>query len=574
MPDSDNQKPTPKKPGGEQELSMEKRLLLAFALMGIVLFLTQYFFPQPTPEKTLKPTQSATPQQAEKVDQPTPTQTQPPPAGQISAAGEQQQTIQTNVYKIVFSNHGGVVRSWELLKYQDGNGRPLELVNSYGASKTHYPFSLLYDGTAPSVDLNQVFWVATRTADGNGIDFQYSNGRTVAKKSFRFVRDSYLSQVNTEILENGAPLAHLLAWRGGFGDKTVAARAANQKTLYFNPADNKLVEKDVSAAKKGAVTESGQFSFAGIEDTYFAAVLLPKDNRQLRVQTLSDTVGIDKGSGEEPHVGAAIGGEGRSQFSLFVGPKDLDLLGRVDPKLVQAVDFGWFAIIAKPLFFALNWVNDKYLHNYGWSIVVLTIAINFLLFPLKLTGLKGMRKMSALQPQINAINEKYKNVGIRDPRAAEKNQEIMDLYKKHGVNPLGAGCMPLLLQIPFFIAFYKVLSVAIEMRGASWLWVTDLSQPETLPIRLLPLIMIGTQFLLQRMTPATPGADPAQQKMMQFMPLMMGVFFYNAVSGLVLYWLTSNVVGIAQQVLMNRMMPPPAPPVEAKPAPSKRTPRK
>jgi YidC/Oxa1 family membrane protein insertase len=221
----------------------------------------------------------------------------------------------------------------------------------------------------------------------------------------------------------------------------------------------------------------------------------------------------------------------------------------------------------------MQWLNNNYLHNYGWSIVVLTIIINFLLLPLKFTGMKSMRKMSSLQPQIQAINDKYKNVGIRDPRKAEQNQEVMDLYKKHGVNPLGAGCLPLLLQIPFFSAFYKVLSVAIEMRGANWLWVTDLSQPETLAIRVLPILMVGTQFLLQKMTPPTPGADPSQQKMMMFMPLMMGVFFYTAVSGLVLYWLTSNIVGIAQQWFINKMMPLPQP-VETKAVQPKRSPRK
>ena len=148
---------------------------------------------------------------------------------------------------------------------------------------------------------------------------------------------------------------------------------------------------------------------------------------------------------------------------------------------------------------------------------------------------------------------------MRDPRKAEQNQEVMDLYKKHGVNPLGAGCMPLVLQIPFFFAFYKVLSVSIEMRGANWLWVSDLSQPETLAIRILPLMMIGTQFFLQKMTPH-PGADPAQQKMMMFMPLVLGFMFYGVSSGLVLYWLTSNLVGIAQQWFINRSMPLPQPP--------------
>ncbi len=212
------------------------------------------------------------------------------------------------------------------------------------------------------------------------------------------------------------------------------------------------------------------------------------------------------------------------------------------------------------------------LHNYGWSIVVITIVINILLLPLRFTSMKSAKKMQALQPQIKAINAKYKDVGMRDPRKAEQNQEVMALYKKHGVNPMG-GCLPMLIQLPILYAFYKVLNVTVELRGASWLWVPDLSQPESLPIHLLPLIMIVSQFWMQKMTP-NPGADPSQAKMMRFMPLLFGCFFYNMSSGLVLYWLTGNLVGILQQWLMNRSTPAPAPiAAPAKNVPAKRNPK-
>ena len=145
---------------------------------------------------------------------------------------------------------------------------------------------------------------------------------------------------------------------------------------------------------------------------------------------------------------------------------------------------------------------------------------------------------------------------FNDPRKQGQQQEVMELYKKHGVNPMG-GCMPMALQIPFFIAFYKVLSNAIELRGAEWLWVTDLSRPETLAIRILPIAMLGTQFIMQKMTPATT-TDPAQQRVMLLMPLMLGFMFYGVSSGLVLYWLTGNLVGILQQVVFNRLFPAPA----------------
>jgi YidC/Oxa1 family membrane protein insertase len=161
--------------------------------------------------------------------------------------------------------------------------------------------------------------------------------------------------------------------------------------------------------------------------------------------------------------------------------------------------------------------------------------------------------MQALQPKVAAINAKYKELPMRDPRKTEQNTELMDLYKKNGVNPAG-GCVPMALQIPFFIAFYKVLTVAIEMRGANWMWVHDLSQPETFALRILPIVLIVTQFLQQKMTP-NPGMDPAQQKMMLLMPLGLGYVFWFLSAGLVLYYLTSNLVGILQQLILNRGTP-------------------
>jgi YidC/Oxa1 family membrane protein insertase len=263
-------------------------------------------------------------------------------------------------------------------------------------------------------------------------------------------------------------------------------------------------------------------------------------------------------SAEDAYPGVAVGGAFRNQLGIYVGPKELALLHEVNPKLDGIVDWGWFGIVAKPLFMVLHWMNENFVHNYGWSIVLVTIVINMALFPLKLTTLKSSRKMQALQPEMAKITEKYKGISMSDPRAANKQQETMDLYKKHGVNPMG-GCIPLLIQMPFIYAFYKAIGVSIELRHANWLWVTDLSQPEHYAIHILPLIMVVTSFALQKMTPAPAAGDPNQQKMMQFMPLMYLFFFWSASSGLVLYWLTGNVVGLAQQWFFNKT----AAPVEA-----------
>jgi YidC/Oxa1 family membrane protein insertase len=308
-----------------------------------------------------------------------------------------------------------------------------------------------------------------------------------------------------------------------------------------------------------------------VDDKFFAGVFLPSGHAPSEMTVFSDTVPNAAGA-DEQRAGAAVGGEGLNIGSLFVGPKKTDLLEKIDPKLTQLIDWGWTKILAEPLFLALNWTADHVVnHNYGWAIVLLTIAINILLSPLSLQSLKSSRKMQKIQPQIAAINAKYKGIKMNDPRKSEQNQEVMDLYKREGVNPMG-GCLPMLVQFPFLIAFYRVLSVSIEMRGASWLWVHDLSQPETIPIRLLPVILIVTQFLTQKMTPS-PGVDPAQQKMLMITPLIFGYIFWFLSSGLVLYYLTSNTVAIARQMILNRISgPPPAPAVvDVKPgSPKKR----
>lgn len=555
------------------EPSMEKRLLLAFVLMGAVLFLTPYLYrnitppapaPQPAASKTQTAAEPAKPEAAEKAA------SAPAAVAPVTAEKEELFTINTDVYSLTLSNRGGVVRSWTLKHYKDSAGKPLELVNPAGAPKTGYPLSLAFRDKTPDVNVNDVLYAAKPTPDGLGIDYEYSNGNVVVRKSFRFQKDSYLSAFTSEVTQNGAPVPSFVAWRGGFGDAAVQNAAGAQRVVFYDASAGKLRLKKAGDAEDGALTDTGQFTFAGIQDNYFAAVFLPNDGGQLTVHTIADKVpgAVDKT--EKPHVGVAVGGHAQNQFAVFVGPKDVDLLKKINPKLEQLVDFGtWFGWLAKPLFLLVNWLNNHLVHNYGWAIVVVTVIINFAMLPLKLSSMKSMKRMQALQPQIAAINAKYKNVGLRDPRKAEQNAEVMALYKKHGINPMG-GCLPMLLQIPFFIAFYSVLQVAIEMRGASWLWVTDLSQPEHLPIHILPVLMVIAQFVMQKMTPA-PGQDPAQQRMMLMMPLVFGFMFYNMSSGLVLYWLTSNIVGIGQQWFINRTMPAPAPqPAEAVSGPKPR----
>jgi YidC/Oxa1 family membrane protein insertase len=546
-----------------KEMSMEVRLLLAFLLMGAVMFLTPYLFKTAAPPPPVKKVEQAatTPPPVPEAVPAAPVvekakAERPAKKGSSKAAPSVPSTpqkvepaliVDTDLFTVAFSNQGATVRSWRLKKYRGNDGKYLELVNL--AAGLEYPFSLYFPDKQPTAKVNWTYYTQTGDPDGLGVTYAFSDGHTSVRKVFRFEKNSYLLHVSTEAAVDGQAILHMIEWRGGFGDFTVTSAVANQHTLYFDVTQNKLVEQRASAAKNGPVTASGNFSFAGIADSFFAAVYLPEGSTAMQEATFSDTVRTTFEEKPAPFAGAAVSDGATNKFALFVGPKDVDLLKRINPKLEQVVDFGWLSFLAKPLFLIVNWFNSAFVHNFGWSIVVVTIVINSILFPLRLSNMKSMKKMQALKPQIDAINAKYKNISLRDPKKADQNQEVMALYKKYGVNPMG-GCVPMLIQLPFFIAFYKVFMVSVEMRGASWLWVTDLSQPETLPIHILPIIMIGSQFLMQKMTPQATG-DPNQQRMMMFMPLIFGFMFYNFASGLVLYYLTSNLVGIGQQWFFN-----------------------
>jgi YidC/Oxa1 family membrane protein insertase len=203
------------------------------------------------------------------------------------------------------------------------------------------------------------------------------------------------------------------------------------------------------------------------------------------------------------------------------------------------------------LFIGLSWIHSV-VGNYGLAIIILTVFINAALFPLRYKSITASQKMQKLQPKMKTIQEKYKKLKSSDPKRQQMNAEVMALYKEHGVNPLG-GCLPLLLQMPFLFAFYSLLNVAIELRQAPFFaWIQDLSAPD--PTYVLPVLMVVSMMLMQKLTPM-PSADPLQAKMMLFMPLIFGFMMATQSSGLVLYWFTSNLVNILQQVLMNRYGP-------------------
>lgn len=574
---SDLKIPTPDKDQPEQ------RLMLAFGLMIAVLAVTTYFMPKqpdPAPPKPAE-TKAATPAAAS-----TPAPAAPgakTPAGpaaaaakpgeaskvaRIEAAQEQTLAVETDLFRVTLSNRGAVARSWVLKKFKDSKGKDLELINPKAIERYGFPLQVSFHHPQTAEVLNKALYNGTLSADKLSVTFEFFDGTWYGKKTLRFKPGSYVVDVASEVRAGSTAKPHLLAWRGGFGDFTVIGAAAAQKNVYTE--NGGLVLKTADTAEKEPQSNRGRFDFAGMADSYFAAVALT-EGRDFELHTFQDKAPNSIDNKEDPFPGMAIGGDAKNEFRMFIGPKDTGLLSSVSPKLAGLVDLGWFKLLASPLFWSLHWLYDHWVHNWGWSIVVFTILINFALLPLKISSLKSMKQMANIQPEMKKIQDKYAGMSMKDPRKQNQNQEMMDLYKKHGVNPVG-GCMPMFLQLPFFIAFYNVLANAIELRGAHWLWVTDLSRPENWAgdLRVLPILMLATQFLMQKMTPSTT-TDPAQKNMMLIMPLMLGFMFWGQSSGLVLYWLTSNVVGIVQQYFFNKFgHGSPAAPAVAKIAPKKK----
>jgi YidC/Oxa1 family membrane protein insertase len=557
-------------PNPQQDPGMERRLLLVFALTFLVIILFQPLLKKYLPQPATPPAQTQAPAaQPTQPAQPVPpqqAQASPPVATASSkqAASETQTVIENDLYRVTFSNRGAEVKSWILKKYDDDHGKPLDLV-SKAAEKFGYPLSLwTYDETQRN-KLNSALYVASESGNLSApatVTFEYADQDVAVRKTFSFDH-SYVIHTEVSVVAKGSQVTAFPMWPAGFGDQqSPASYAASRIEHQYNDKTERLDIKKIS----GGATVPGPFNWAGVVDQYFAAVFLPDDPQSAAAVSLRNPVDIPK-DWRNPNpqetikadvLGVAVGNlRGATEDRLYVGPKSLGVLESISvPTVIGApqdlrslVNFGFFGVIARPLFLWLKWTYEKVIHNWGWAIAIQTLIINLALLPLRISSMKSALKMQKVAPQIKAIQEKYKKYSMRDPRKQEMNQEVSALYKAEGVNPVG-GCLPMVIQMPFLFAYYSMLGAALDLRHASWLWIHDLSSPD--PWHLLPIGIIITMLLTQRMTPQ-PGMDPSQQKMMTFMmPLMLGVISWNLAAGLCLYWSEGNLIAIAQQAVMNR----------------------
>jgi YidC/Oxa1 family membrane protein insertase len=556
----------------------EKRFLGAIAISFVVLMLwAQFFGPSPAPPEPDPESAAAATSPIETAPEPSlPIST--PPTAAIVATDPSETLVATDLFELTLTNRGGRASSWKLRGYTDDAGNAVELIPPDSHQIDRLPLSLWLPGREElSRRLDQALFVVERgPVEGNDgsrgerIAFRYAEvGGISVVKTLEVHDGSYFVDATVSVEEEGKVVPAWLAWGAGFGE-TAEGHAATARTQAL--VGSAIVNRGggIERYVKGKATTptvlegEGPIVWAGMETIYFAALMLPaggSTTAELLPVTLTVPPAAGTNAKEEsrPYLELALapGDATPAHYTLFVGPKDYRLLRAEGHDLARVISFGWPVVreIAQGLFVALVWLYG-YLGNHGLAIIVLTLAIRLTFLPIMFKAQIGMRRMQQktkkIQPKMKAIRERYRKAKMDFKSRQTMNEEIMELYRKEGINPLGGlgGCLPLVLQLPFLYGFYQLLTVTIELRHAPFFgWIHDLSRPD--PYYVTPLLM-GASMLVQTSMSMSSIADPAQRRMMFIMSIVFMVFFFNLPSGLVIYWLFSNLFGIGQQTLVNR----------------------
>jgi YidC/Oxa1 family membrane protein insertase len=542
-----------------------KRLVLAFALSAAVLIGWTVLFPPPKPSPSAaRPaaTASATATAPAAVTAAPVTQTAlPAPAAQaaresvvpVSAGAEELVEVRSPLYTARLSNEGGALKSFVLTHHRDGAGKALDLV------RQGPPFpgaTLTLDPADSFLQRAQKAHFAVERETGNGVTsvhFRYREASGEGLVRTYVFRDSYVVALKAE--REGAPGAPVgLVLGPGIGNPSqeeLSSRYTKPGGTVTLSASASVDRNEKDSLKEPQPKGAGLVA-AGIEDNYFLAAFLPSGTAAVTLRPVSlappPVSAEGKPAAAEAESEVVLSAPNAVATDVFLGPKELVVLEKTRPGMDRLIDYGWFAIVVKPLLWGLKAIQ-KVVGNWGVAILVITVIIKILLYPLTHKQLVSMKRMSVLQPKVETIRTKWSGKVKQDPQARTKmNEEMMALYKQEGVNPAG-GCLPLLLQMPILIAFYNLLAHSIELRHAPFmLWITDLSAKD--PYYVTPILMTATMWIQQQMTPT--GGDPTMRKVQNIMPLVMGFLFKDVPSGLVLYWLMQNVLTIGQQMLLNR----------------------
>jgi YidC/Oxa1 family membrane protein insertase len=560
---------------------MERRVLFAIFLAFLVLYVWQALFVKPVPKPGAATQQAQQAQQSQSAGGATtsapangvnaaPAGTSPAsllaeaPAGAEATAaatlvGEKERRdirVETRSVIAVFTNSGARLKSWRLKRYLDHQNppQPQELVEI--APNQPLPFSLRTSDEKVNATVNGALYAVTGEPSGaisspTDVRFEFRDAAGVhAVKEFHFDPDAYIVSIRAEVTSGDAPLTPAIVWGPAVGDVAEATRYTQKPEglLYQNEKAQRLATKDLLKQSEF----DGDFKFAGVDDNYFMTVALDLAASKVRYLPVSIAPPAPSKDPARELVAYEVQPRTPAQTRFFVGPKDFDVLNAINPDLTKAINFGMFTVIVVPLLKSLKWVNS-FVGNYGFSIIILTILINVIMFPLRHKSVVSMRKMQEIQPEVKAIQDRYAKLKATDPAKQKMNQELMTLYRERGVNPAG-GCIPMVLTMPVLIAMWALLSTAIELRGAPFIgWIHDLTAHD--PLYITPVIMGASQLWQQRMTPSA-GMDPAQQRMMLVMPVVFTVMFLWLPAGVAIYYAVTNLWGIGQQYLTNYLIGP------------------
>jgi YidC/Oxa1 family membrane protein insertase len=537
---------------------MEKRILLAIVLSFLVLVLYQALFfkkkplPETQPEETAKIEkspqfetyrkeslpQAGVPQETQKKQEQSKVQT-------VSAQAEENILIETSLYQAVWSNKGGVLKSWKLKKHADDEGEDLELVSRRSSELQIYGLSLRTEDPDFDNTINNALYKSSnlklelKEGQRGELRFQYANvSGTKVEKVFTFQSGTYDFSLLINVWKNGQKIEPRLLWGPGFGNLS----PLEQKKRFGRESGLAVFAsgKVIHEAEKKVKPESNVFNFtqwAAYENNYFAALFITSPQ-------VASAAFLKEGPENTPYFFLSLS----LPQKVYIGPKDIDTLTLFGHEAKRLINFGLFGFIAEILLRASKFFF-KLIPNWGVTIIILTFVIKILFFPLTYSSMRSMAKIQEIQPKIKALRAKYKKAKQDIAQRRRMNEEIMALYKEYGVNPAG-GCLPMLIQLPIFWGFFRLLVVSIEFRHSPFvLWIKDLSAQD--PYYVTPILMGVTQYISQKMTPTS--ADPTQARMMLIMPVVMTFFFMSFQSGLVLYWLTTNVLQIGQQYIINRL---------------------
>jgi YidC/Oxa1 family membrane protein insertase len=537
----------------------ERRLLLAVALSLLVLTAYQLLFAPPPPpprpaEQAVRPAapspaapESAPPAAPRPVATPVPT---------VADARERRVEVQGEDATLAFTNRGARLVSWRLERHRDRRGRPEEMVQTVPGA----PRPLDVETGDPALDerLREALFLPSgetlvlRGGQEAELGFRYAEGDLEAAKVLRVSAQGYVARVSVSIRRGGREIPCKVTWGPGVGNPTAAeAEVQGYQAPQAVALSTKGVERHEGVV--GSPLILAPVRWAGIEGHYFTALWVPPGGQgTAELRALAVPPGEDAEPRTLPQVALDLP-PGSGPALLYVGPKDHHALASAGHELARVVPVGdWIGPIVLALMNLLRWVHG-HVGNYGWSIVALTVVINLLMAPLRHYGIANGIKMARLAPEMRVIQERYRKVPALDPRRQEMQKEVAALYARHGMSMSGqmlVGCLPLLLTMPFLIAFYRVLQVSIELRGADFLWIPDLSQKD--PFFVTPVLLGASMFVMQKMTPT--AMDPAQARIMLIMPLVLMVMFFAAPAGLNLYWLASNLCSILQQAVTMKIV--------------------